>query len=167
MRLTSTHFGIFVIFAAVYTAGTLGLGRIAFGDVMLKPGEVYSPLVALFGWPAIIGLVSGQLIANTASPYGPLDLLSPLFSLIGLLAIKYLGRYTVLAGSAVYVAITSVWLYIMVSIARPASASILSAFLSQGAAVIIGIVIYYIIRNLEPFRKRSQQPEKVAEPAHI
>ncbi|MEM3096427.1 MAG: QueT transporter family protein [Nitrososphaerota archaeon] len=157
MKLTSTHFGIFVIFAAVYTAGTLGLGRFSIGDLQLKPGEIGSPLVALFGWPAIAGLVAGQFVANTASPFGPIDLISPFISLLGLLAIRYLSRYTVFAGSAVYVVITSVWLSFMLSLIRPSTNTLLQAFLSQGTAIVFGIILYHILRRLEPFRPRERE----------
>jgi len=156
IKLTSTHFGIFVIFAAIYTAGTLGLGRISFGEAQLKPGEIGTPLVAIFGWPAIIGLVVGQLVANTASPFGPIDLISPFISLIGLLAVKYLSRYTVLLGSAVYVVLTSAWLAYMISVIRPGTEPIVQSFLGQGLAILIGIIIYFVMRRMEPFRERTK-----------
>lgn len=165
MRLTSTHFGIFVIFAAVYTAGTLGLGRISFGELQLKPGEIGSPLVALFGWPAIVGLVAGQLVANTASPFGPIDLITPFISLLGLIAIRYLSRYTVLAGSAVYLVITSFWLSFMLSLVRPGTNTLPQAFLSQGTAILLGIIIYYLLGRLEPFRQREQGQTAIARQA--
>ncbi len=164
-KLTSTHFGIFVIFAAVYTAGTLGLGRIAFGEAQLKPGEIGSPLVTIFGWPGILGLVIGQLVANTASPFGPIDLISPAISLGGLLAIKHLARYTIFLGSAIYVVITSLWLAFMISFTRPGTWPIEQAFIGQGLAVVIGLIIYFVLRRLEPFRERPKGEKVISQQA--
>jgi len=158
MRLTSTGFGVFVIFAAVYAAGTLGIGRPEIAGVAVKVGEIGAPLVALFGMPALVGLVFGQFVANSASPLGPLDMVSPLVSLVGLLVIWYMRHKLVIAGSVIYVAITSPWLAYLISNARDIaySAALAPAFASQLAAVIIGYVIYEVLRRAPPFKQEAK-----------
>ena len=158
MRLTSTSFGVFVIFAAVYAAGTLGIGRPEIAGVAVKVGEIGAPLVALFGMPALVGLVFGQFIANSASPLGPLDMLSPVVSLVGLLIIWYMSQKLVIVGSIIYVVVTSPWLAYLISNAREISYSnaLAPAFASQLAAVVIGYVIYEILRRAPPFRQEAK-----------
>jgi len=159
MRLTSTDFGVFVIFAAVYAAGTLGIGRPEIGGVAVKVGEIGSPLVALFGMPALVGLVFGQFIANSASPLGPLDMLSPLVSLVGLLAIWVLRNRLVIIGSIIYVAISSSWLAYLVANARGIGYvdALPLSFASQLTAIIIGYVIYEALRRTAPFRQAGEE----------
>ena len=160
-RLTSTHFGIFVIFAAVYAAGTLGLGRPEIAGVAVKVGEIAVPLVGLFGMPAVIGLVFGQFVANSASPLGPMDMLSPLVSLVGLLILWRFKRL-VIAGSLVYVAVTTPWLAYLLANARGVGlGEVLGpAFASQLAAILIGYVIYEALRRLAPFREEKPIAEQ-------
>ena len=164
LRLTSTHFGIFVIFAAIYAAGTLGIGRPEIGGVVVKVGEIFSPLVALFGMASVIGLVFGQFVANSASPLGPMDMASPVVSFAGLLAIWYLRRRMVVAGVLAYVVITSLWLAFLLSLnMRMGYGEALGpAFLSQLAAVVIGYAIYKVLRRVGPFKERRAEAVQVS-----
>jgi hypothetical protein len=57
----------------------------------------------------VFGISLGVFLGNIASPLGPIDLISSLFSLIGLSAIHILRNKSVLAGLAIYSAILSVW----------------------------------------------------------
>ena len=165
-RLTSTHFGIFVIFAAVYAAGTLGIGRPEIAGVAVKVGEIAVPLVGLFGMPAVLGLAFGQFVANSASPLGPLDMVTPLISLVGLLVIWRLRPRMVIAGSLIYVVITSPWLAFLLANARrvPYGEVLVPAFASQLVAVVVGYVIYEVLRRLGPFgeEKPIQQQQLAA-----
>ncbi len=144
--LNPTHFGIFVIFAAIYAAGTLALGRLPIGDVQIKPGEIAVPLAALFGMASIIGLVFGQFIANMASPLGPLDLITPAIAFVGLLALRYLGKRSILAGLGAYYVISSAWLTILTSIVTSKSDTFVTAFVSQGIALVVGMSVYFAIK---------------------
>ncbi|HID05441.1 MAG TPA: QueT transporter family protein [Aigarchaeota archaeon] len=165
MRLTSTGFGIFVIFAAIYAAGTLGIGRPEVAGVEVKVGEIGAPLVALFGMPALVGLVFGQFIANSASPLGPLDMASPLVSLAGLLVIWYMRRRLVIVGSIIYAAITSPWLAFLISNTQAIQypAALVSALASQVTAVITGYIIYEILRRAPPFKQEAKAAQQEAE----
>jgi len=69
------------VFCAVYVTLTLVLAPISYGPVQCRVADALYPLIAVFGWPALIGLSLGQLLANTASPLGVIDLLSPLLFL--------------------------------------------------------------------------------------
>ncbi|MEM2871483.1 MAG: QueT transporter family protein [Candidatus Caldarchaeum sp.] len=147
MRLTSSHFGFFVIFAAIYAAGTLALGRLPIGDVQIKPGEVAIPLVALFGLASVLGIVFGMFIANMASPLGPLDLISPAVALAGLLALRFLAKRSIFAGVGAYFLITSLWTGFLASVATGRGDAFVAAFISQGVALAVGTVAYFIVKS--------------------
>lgn len=159
MRLTSTHFGIFVIFAAIYAAGTLALGRLPIGDVQVKPGEIATPLAALFGMASVVGLVFGQFIANMASPLGPLDLITPAIALAGLIVLRFLAKRSILLGVAAYYVITAVWTGILMSVVTGRGNAFFTAFVSQGIALAAGTLIYFIVKSRMP--KTVATPQKV------
>jgi uncharacterized membrane protein len=143
-------FGTFVIFAAVYAAGTLGLPQISLFAYQVKVGEMASPFVALFGMPAVLGLTLGQFIANLGLEAKPIAMLSPVFSFMGLLVIYYVRKVNALVGCLVYVAITSLWLTFLLPILNPelsTSFSSLSAFAGQFVAVMVGYVGYLVARR--------------------
>jgi hypothetical protein len=120
-------FGPFVIFAAIYAGGTLGLPHISFLAYQLKIGEMASAFVAIFGIPAVLGLTLGQFIANLGVEAKPLAMISPIISFVGLLAIYYLRKLSTLAGCLVYIAITGIWLSLTLPILNPETSGSLAA----------------------------------------
>lgn len=142
-------FGTFVIFAAIYAAGTLGLPRISLLAYQVKFGEIPSAFVAIFGLPAVFGLTLGQFIANLGLEASPIAMLSPIFSFVGLLIIYYSRKFSALAGCIVYIVITSLWLSFMIPTVSkvPTSLAMYSAFLGQFIAVVIGYVGYVVVHK--------------------
>jgi len=133
-------FGTFVIFTAIYAAGTLGLPKISLLAYQVKIGEIPAAFVSIFGYPAILGLSLGQFIANLGVEATPLAMLSPIVSLAGLLVIFYARKTSTLAGCITYIVITSLWLTYLLPITTGISTSdaAYSAFLGQFIAVMIG-----------------------------
>lgn len=133
-------FGPFVIFTALYAAGTLGLPEIHLFAYQVKIGEIPSAFVAIFGYPAVLGLTLGQFIANLGVEASPLVMLSPVVSFVGLLIIYRARKVSVFAGCIAYVILTSVWLTYLLPITSGVSttAAASSAFLGQTIAVLIG-----------------------------
>ena len=68
---------ISAVLAALYVGITTINYPFAFLGVQIRVSDALYPLIGLLGWPAVIGLTIGQLLANTVSPLGALDLLSP------------------------------------------------------------------------------------------
>jgi uncharacterized membrane protein len=133
-------FGTFVIFTALYAAGTLGLPRISLLAYQVKIGEIPSAFVAIFGYPAVLGLTLGQFIANLGLEASPLAMLSPVVSFIGLLIIYRLRKASALAGCIAYIVLTATWLTYLLPLTTgisPTDAAS-SAFLAQTVAVLIG-----------------------------
>jgi hypothetical protein len=98
------------MFAGVYAVATILLGTASYGlPFNLRLSNILIGVVPIVGWPAVFGISLGVFLGNIASPLGPIDLISSLFSLIGLSAIHILRNKSVLAGLAIYSAILSVW----------------------------------------------------------
>jgi len=140
-------FGTFVIFTAIYAAGTLGLPKLPLLAYQVKIGEMPSAFVAIFGMPAVFGLTLGQFIANLGVEASPIATLSPLFSFIGLLVVYYARRFSTLAGCLAYVAVTSLWLTYLLPIVSGISTTEAgySAFICQFIAVMIGYCVYVLV----------------------
>jgi len=112
-------FGVFVIFAAIYAAGTLGLPKLALLAYQVKVGEIPTAFAAIFGMPAVLGLTLGQFIANLGMEASPLASLTPIFSFIGLLFVYYSRKFSTLAGCVAYILITSAWLtYLLLPVSQ-------------------------------------------------
>jgi uncharacterized membrane protein len=139
-------FGPFVIFTALYAAGTLGLPEIHLFAYQVKVGEIPSAFVAIFGYPAVLGLTLGQFIANLGVQASPVAMLSSVVSFIGLVIIYRLRKASVLAGCIAYVILTSTWLTYLLPLTSGVStaAAAPSAFLGQTIAVLIGYGGYVV-----------------------
>jgi uncharacterized membrane protein len=148
-RLKLGDFGTFVIFAAIYAAGTLGLPKIALLGFQVKIGELPTAFVAIFGMPAVFGLTLGQFIANLGVEATPLASLTPAFSFVGLLAVYYMRKFNTLAGCLVYIVITTFGLTLLSPMVSgvPESAAAYSAFASQFVSVMIGYLVYLAARR--------------------
>jgi uncharacterized membrane protein len=156
-------FGTFVIFAAIYAAGTLGLPEIGFLAYQLKVGEMASAFIAIFGMPAVLGLTLGQFIANLGLEAKPIAMLSPIFSLVGLLAIYYARKYNTLAGCIAYIVITGAWLSYELPIVEPelsGSLAAVSAFACQFLVVMVGYLGYLLAT------RTMSRPAQIAQQAH-
>lgn len=142
-------FGTFVIFAAIYAAGTLGLPQITFLGIQVKIGVLPTAFVAIFGMPAVFGLTLGQYIANLGVEASPLASLTPAFSFVGLLAVYYMRKFSTLVGCLAYIVITTVGLVLLSPIGSTASQSqaAYSAALDQTVSVMIGYLIYLVARG--------------------
>ena len=145
-------FGTFVIFTAIYAAGTLGLPKVTLLAYPVRIGEIPSAFVAIFGLPAVLGLTLGQFIANIGVEASPLASLTPAFSFVGLLAIYYSRKISTLAGCIAYILITSAWLTFLLPIVSsvPMTLAGYSAFAGQFVAVIIGYLAYLVARRSIP-----------------
>ena len=133
-------FGTFVIFTALYAAGTLGLPKINLLAYQVRIGEIPTAFVAIFGYPAVLGLALGQFIANLGVEASPIAMLSPLVSLVGLFIIYRLRKSSALAGCIAYIILTTAWLTYLLPVTYGISTNeaAISALLGQAIAVLIG-----------------------------
>ncbi len=163
MKIKTEDFGVFVIFTAIYAAGTLGMPDLDFQLFQIRPGEIFTPFVAIFGGPAAVGLALGQLIASTTSKLGPMEMISPIFALIGFAFILYLRKLSALAGNIAYIMITSLWFaYLIVETTNTVFiATLQSTMICQTIAIIIGYIAYQIAgKTIFKEAKLLAQPEE-------
>ena len=97
------------ILAGVYVVVTIALGTLSYGPLNLRFTNILIGVVPIVGWPSVLGLTLGVFLSNTVSPLGPIDLISAVFSFIGLASIHLLRKKSVLAGLTIYSLILSVW----------------------------------------------------------
>lgn len=162
LNLKLGDFGTFVIFAAIYAAGTLGLPKISLLTYQVKIGEIPSAFVALFGFPAILGLTLGQFIANLGVEASPIAMLSPVFSFVGLLIIYRSRKFSTLAGCIAYIVITGFWLSVMLPTVKPevsTSQAAISVFAGQFIAVILGYLAYLVTARTLSKQGQSSAPQ--------
>jgi len=122
-------------------------------------GEIPTAFVAIFGYPAVLGLTLGQFIANLGVEASPIAMISPVVSFVGLLAVYHLRKVNTLAGCIAYIILTSAWLTYLLPITSGVSTTeaAVSAFLGQTIAVMIGYCAYLVAK-----RMRSPQIEQNA-----
>jgi len=76
--MNSRQIALTAVFAALYTGVGYALHPFAFVGLQLRACDALYPLMAIFGLPSLIGLVTGHFLLNVSSPLGPIDLLSVL-----------------------------------------------------------------------------------------
>ena len=98
--------------------------------------------IALFGFPAVIGITLGHFVISTTSLVGSIDLYSPIFTFIGLALVRYGGitgiilkKPNLLSGIVAYLIVTSIWMsYVAISLTDA------SAFPTSGWFIIVAEV---------------------------
>lgn len=119
MRFKARDLTIAALFASSYSALVYLLAPLSFLQIQVRVANALIGAVPIFGMPAVLGIALGVLIGNIFSPLGPLDLLSALPSLLGLLALhklsRRLGGLGVLLGLTAYSLIVSVWVALLLS----------------------------------------------------
>ena len=68
MKLDSRDLALTAVFAALYAALVLALAGISFQLVQVRVADALIPLSMLLGWPVIIGVTVGVVVANVVSP---------------------------------------------------------------------------------------------------
>ena len=179
MRMTTGHFGIFVLSAAVYAAGNLGLPDISLAAIFPEsliapllsiggpvpekevtsllifiPGLIPVPFVAVLGFPAVLGITLGHLVTTTISTIGAIDLISPVFTFIGLTVIIFLRKQPVIVGALIYTAIAAAWMSVMrmVTLGLSFESTFPLAFIAQLTPIILGVIAFTIIKGTNLFK---------------
>ncbi len=82
--------------ASLYAAVTIFAPVPQYQQIQLRLADILTVLPFFLGWPGIIGLSLGCLVANMFSPYGILDMvLGTASTLVGTMIVAYIGSKTV------------------------------------------------------------------------
>jgi len=73
MKNKTVNASLTAVFAAVYSISVISLSSISFQLIQVRVADALLPLSIIFGWPAIIGLTLGCLIANFFGGLGVFD----------------------------------------------------------------------------------------------
>ena len=147
----SYYVSVSAVFAAAYALGVVFLGPISYQLVQLRLADCLLPLTMVFGWPAVVGLTVGCLVANAFSGLGVVDLVggSAANFLAGFLAWRiglkgYRGAW--LTGVLVEIVVIAVVVggYLSVLFGVPATVGVLSLLASN--EVTIGVIGYPLLR---------------------
>ena len=63
------------VIAALYAIGVILLAPISFLIFQVRIADALIPLSILFGWPVIVGVTLGNIVANIYSPFGYIDVI--------------------------------------------------------------------------------------------
>ena len=125
----TSRFGLFVITAGITAAGSLGL-------------------------PEIFGITLGHLVIATTSKVGAIDLLSPLFTFLGLFFIRQYKNPGNIIGPLIFVLLTSLWLsYVGISVTGLDILPVmLLTLITQFGIVAVGYEFYLLAKQLKIFK---------------
>jgi len=62
-----------IIFVALYVVGVIGLAPISFSIFQVRVADALLPLAIIFGWPNILGVTIGAVVANFFGGLGVID----------------------------------------------------------------------------------------------
>ncbi len=150
-----------IIIAAVYTAVTVMLGYLSYGELQFRVSDAMMilPLVRGIGLEAVVGLTIGGFLGNLTSPFIPWDwLFGPLANLAASLLVYLVGRtglntYIKVAASTLLaaLAISVIVGYELTAIYGLPWLTTVYIFVSE--VVVIGVIGGLVYRSLKVFFK--------------
>ncbi len=96
--MNSREVVVSAVFAALYAVGVISLAGTSFLPFQVRFADMLLPLSMLFGWPAIVGVTIGTIVANTVGdailgPIFPVDVIGgSIANLIGCSAAFAIAR---------------------------------------------------------------------------
>jgi len=148
--MDSRQVSLMLAIASIYAVATVALGPFGYSWIQVRISEALTPLPYLFGFPAVMGLTLGVVIANAFSPIGLPDLIfGPILTFMAaVLSWKHsYGRRSVACLYPVIINALGVSAYIAGFYGVPYEFSILSVGAGEFiAAVLLG---YPLLKALE------------------
>ena len=136
------------ILAGVYATVTVAFGGISYGPINVRFANLLIAVVPIVGWPGVFGISLGVFLGNISSPLGPIDLISSVFSLIGLSILKALSGRTVLGGLLAYSVILGLWVSFELHLAIGLPYLPTLYYVMAGIAVVVVGLAYPLFRAL-------------------
>lgn len=144
------------IFAALYAVATVAFAPISYWIIQCRIADSLIPISALFGWPAIVGVSLGCIVANV---YGGLGLIDIVFgSLANLLAslCAYMLRkrpfVACFSSTIVITVIVGGYLWILFNV--PLEFSLIGVFL--GSFISMNLLGYVLLKVLSRIVGRAE-----------
>ncbi len=140
------------LLAGIYAITTFALGVISYEVLNLRLSNILIGIVPILGWPSVLGITLGVLLANLGSPLGPIDLISPVFSLAGLTILYLVRRKSVLLGLISYSLILSIWVTTeldIVGLVRNSTFLLSFVTVLAGISFVVVVLGYLLYKALE------------------
>jgi len=153
IKLNTKEISLVIIFTALYAVGVIALAPISFYIFQVRVADAILTLSIIFGWPSIIGITIGTLVANVYGGLGPLDIVGGAFAnfvatllawKIGIQRIR--GRYIYAIAAEVSIVTLIVGSYLSYLFSMPILIG-LSGIL-MGSIISIGIIGYILLRAM-------------------
>jgi len=74
LEKTALNISLTAIFGALYAVGVIVLAPISFFLVQVRIADAIIPLSIMFGWPVILGVTIGNIVANMYGGLGIIDI---------------------------------------------------------------------------------------------
>ncbi|MEM0377767.1 MAG: QueT transporter family protein [Thermosphaera sp.] len=150
-----------MVIAAIYTALTVLLGMLSYGELQFRLSDamIILPLLPRLGIEAIIGLTVGGFLGNITSPFQPWDLIfGPITNFFASLVVYLVGR-KVRSNLTVKHAIGSITASVIIAVMVGffelhlvyELPLITVAYVLISELIVIGVVGYMVLRSLERY----------------
>lgn len=149
------NLAVAIFCASSYAALVYFFAPISFLQMQVRVANALMGIVPILGMPAVYGITLGVLIGNLFSPLGPIDLLSPIPSFIGLLIIYRLRKRSVLLGLTIYSLIISLWVAFMLNyiLNLPYLVTFIYVFIGVTIATVgLGYLLYICLLKVEALK---------------
>jgi len=147
------------VFAAIYSIGVISLSSISFQLFQIRVADALLPLSIVFGWPAIIGLTIGCLIANFFGGLGTIDIIGG--SLANFIAtfiawkvgkLKVRGSWILASIIETLIVTSIVGFYLSFLFNVPLYASLLSIL--AGSIIAINLIGYFLLKAISKIAEK-------------
>jgi uncharacterized membrane protein len=153
LKSKTFNISLTAVFAAVYAIGVVSLSSISFQLFQVRVADALLPLSIIFGWPAIIGLTIGCLIANFFGGLGIIDIVGG--SLANFIAsfiawkigkLKFKGSWLLASIIETFIITSIVGFYLSFIFNVPLYASLLSIL--AGSLIAINLIGYFLLKAI-------------------
>ncbi|MEM2196612.1 MAG: QueT transporter family protein [Thermoproteota archaeon] len=148
MRLRSRDVATSMVLASSYATIVLVLGPVSFGIINVRVADALRCFIPMFGWPAILGIFIGHVIANMFSPLGLIDMLSPFIVLPASILLYKVRDRSVLAGFVSIWATLSLWVSYMISIISEIGYFAVFSYVAPGILVSDIVLPYLLLKAI-------------------
>ncbi|MEM4246074.1 MAG: QueT transporter family protein [Candidatus Bathyarchaeia archaeon] len=153
-RSVSRSASLSAVIAALYAISVVSLAPVSFQPIQLRLADAMLPLTILFGWPAVVGVTVGCLVANLFGGLGAVDVVggSAANFVAGLLAWRiglkrFKGAWLASVVAEVLVIALIVGSYLSVIFSIPLAVGVGSILASN--IVTIGFMGYALLRMVQ------------------
>lgn len=151
MSRLSREVSIMAITASAYAFLTVSLGDFSYSWIQVRISESLTPLPFLLGFPSVVGLTLGCLIANIFSPVGLVDIIfGPVATLIAaILSWKiHFGRKIIACIYPIIVNALVVSAYVSLFYSVPYTSTVFTISVGEAIAVVlVGYPLLAVIEN--------------------